>query len=89
MIASSACEIVEGAGDVFFGWADSLGETVTPVNPFDAEMIAFGRATLKIARSTFVSDGKRGIRNNYSCDFRMVGSSSGLIKKSDDELTAH
>ena len=52
-------------------------------------MIAFGRATLKFAGSTFVFDGKRGIRNNYSYDFRMVGSSSGLIKKSDDELTAH
>ena len=44
-------------------------------------MIAFGRATLKFAGSTFVFDGKRGIRNNYSYDFRMVGSSSGLIKK--------
>ena len=58
-----------------------LGETVTSVNPFGAEMIAFGRATPNFAGSTLVSDGKRGIRKNYSYDFRMVGSSSGLIKK--------
>ncbi len=86
MIASSACETFEGAGDVFLGWADSLGETVTSANPFGAEMIAFGSATPKFAGITFVSDGKHGIRKNYSYDFRMVGSSSGLIKKSDDEL---
>ena len=71
----------------FLGWADSLGETVTSVNLFGAKMIAFGRATPKFAGSTFVYDGKRGIRKNYSYDFRMVGSSRGLIKKSDDELT--
>ncbi len=74
MIASSACEIFEGAGDVLFGWADSLGETVTSVTPFGAEMIAFCRATPKFAGSTFVSNGKCGIRKNYSYDFRMVGS---------------
>ena len=72
---------------MFLGWADSLGETVTSANPFGAEMIAFGSATPKFAGITFVSDGKRGIRKNYSYDFRMVGSSSGLIKKNDDELT--
>ena len=69
------------------GWADSLGETIFSANPFGADMIAFGSATPKFAGITFVSDGKRGIRKNYSYDFRMVGSSSGLIKKNDDELT--
>ena len=66
---------------MFLGWAVSLGETVTSVNPFGAEMIAFGRAIPKFAGSTFVSDGKRGIRKNLSYDICMVGSSSGLIKK--------
>ena len=72
---------------MFLGWADSLGETVTSANPFGAKMVAFGSAKPKFAGITFVSDGKRGTRKNYSYDFRMVGSSSGLIKKSDDDLT--
>ena len=80
-MASSACETFEGAGDVFSGWADSLSEAVTSVNPLGAEVIAVGRATPKFAGNTFVSDGERGIRMNYSYDFRMVGSSSGLIEE--------
>ena len=33
LIASPAYETFEGAGDVFSGWADSLSEAVTSVNP--------------------------------------------------------
>ena len=44
-------------------------------------MIAVGRATPKFAGNIFVSNGERGIRMNYSYDFHMVGSLSGLIKE--------
>ena len=66
---------------MFSDWAALLSENVTSVNPAGAELTAVGRATLKFAGNTFVPDGERGIRKNYSYDFRMFGGSSGLIEE--------
>jgi len=81
LFASTACESLEGVGDIFSGWGDSLSDAVTSVNPLGAEVIAIGRAVPQFAGNTFVSDGERGIRMNYSYDFRLVGSSNGLIEE--------
>jgi len=79
LITLGGCDSLQGIGDTVSGWGNSIAETVVSVNPLGAEAIAVGRATPLIAGNTFASAGDRGVRLNFSYDFRLAGKRDGSI----------
>jgi len=62
----TACDTLEGVGNVAGGWTDSISQSLVGRNTLGAEAITIGSSTPVIAGNTFVSGGDNGLRLNFN-----------------------